>query len=143
MNKPAAKHASVGNCEECHKLFEYVLVHNGVQNSSYTYCGGCGKTAILDISDARFPVELVKQSAYRAIAPGIEQHLNLCECGGKFMAGTWPRCPHCREPLSPIKAAAYIERHAPSKAANWRWQGNWTGNYCIVIEGSEVRNNFK
>lgn len=138
-----SKSAYVGKCEECHKLFEYALVHNGVHNSSYTYCGGCGMTAILDVSDARFPVELVKQSAYKAIATGVEHHLKLCECGGKFMAGTWPRCPHCSEPLSPVKAATYIERHAPSKAGNWRWQNNWTGNYCIVIEGRQVRNNFK
>jgi hypothetical protein len=132
----------IGDCEECHKRFEYELVHNGVHNSSYAYCDRCGQTAILDVADPRFPLDMLKQSAYRAIAAGMEKFLKHCDCGGSFTGAANPRCPHCKEELSPVKAAAYIERNAPKTAHDWRWQMNWTGNYCIVIEGRQVRNNF-
>jgi len=42
-----------------------------------------------------------------------------------------------------VKAAAYIEQQAPKSAADWHWQNNWKGNYCMVVEGKQVRNNFK
>ena len=53
----------LGTCEECHKRFEYELVHNGVHNSSYAYCQRCGATALLDMTDSRFPVETSYPSA--------------------------------------------------------------------------------
>ena len=133
----------LGTCEECHKRFEYELVHNGTHNSSYAYCDRCGCTAILDMTDSRFPVDMLKQSAYRAIAEGMEEHLKKCDCGGAFKAGATPRCPHCKEALSPTRAAMYIESNAPKTAHNWRWQMNWTGNYCMIIESRQVRNNFR
>jgi uncharacterized paraquat-inducible protein A len=138
-----AKPAQLGVCEECHKLFEYSLWHNGVNNSSYAYCERCGKTAILDISDQRFPVDEVKSSAYQGISAGVETHLMACHCGGFFLASSQPRCPHCEEALSAAKAATYIERQPPQSSPDWRWQMNWRGTYCIVIEAREVRNNFK
>jgi len=133
----------IGTCEDCHKRFEFTMHHNGVNNSSYAYCERCGSTAILDVSDSRFPVDLLKKSAYKVIASGMESHLKPCSCGGRFTAKATPQCPYCRQPLSPLKAAVYIEMHAPKSAPDWRWQMNWTGNYCITIEGKEVRNNFK
>ena len=138
-----ADRPKLGTCEECHKRFEYELVHNGVHNSSYAYCERCGATALLDMTDTRFPVEMLKQSAYRSISPGVEAHLKKCDCGGEFKPGAAPRCPHCQEALSPVKAAMYIEANAPKSAHDWRWQMNWIGNYCIVVEGRQVRNNFK
>jgi hypothetical protein len=130
-------------CEECHKRFEYALIHNGPANTSYAYCNQCGRVALLDLAESRFPVDLLKKSAYKAVAPGMESHLAPCECGGSFTASSGPRCPHCNLPLSPAKASDYIERQAPSKSPDWRWQGNWTGNYCMIVEGRQVRNNFK
>lgn len=130
-------------CNECHKRFEYTLVHNGPANTSYAYCNSCGAAALLDLAESRFPVELLKQSAYKVIAAGVDSHLKACDCGGKFTATSAPRCPHCLMPLSATKAADYIERQAPSNSPDWRWQGTWAGNYCMVVEGRQVRNNFK
>ena len=133
----------VGACEDCHKRFEYTLIHNGVNSSSYAYCERCGTVAILDLSDSRFPVESLKKSAYQVIAPGVEEHLKPCSCGGKFSAQSAPHCPFCQQPLSAVKAAAYIEQQAPKSAADWHWQNNSKGNYCMVVEGKQIRNNFK
>ena len=102
----------VGACEDCHKRFEYTLIHNGVNSSSYAYCERCGTVAILDLSDSRFPVESLKKSAYQVIAPGVEEHLKPCSCGGKFSAKGAPHCPFCQQPLSAVKAAQYIEQKA-------------------------------
>jgi hypothetical protein len=135
---------SVGTCEECHKMFEYTLQHSGVTNTCYAYCEGCGMTAILDISDGRFPIELIRSSSYKVIVPDLERHLRPClQCGGRFTATASPQCPHCRQVLSAVKATEYLERGNASKSPGWRWQKSWNGNYCIVIEGKQVRNNFK
>jgi hypothetical protein len=134
---------SVGTCEECHKMFEFTLFHSGVTNSCYAYCEGCGTTAVLDISDGRFPIELVKFSAYKVIARELERYLKPCACGARFIAGAAPQCPHCRQALSPTKAAQYLERSLGKGSPNWKWQMSWSGNYYIVIEGREIRNNFK
>ena len=142
MKKAAVSHL-IGICDNCNKMFEYTLTHSGVENSSYAYCARCGKTAILDVHDAHFPVDMVKSSAYKVIAAGVEPHLKPCSCGGKFSAKAAPRCPHCSYELSATRAAEYIERTPPNQAAGWRWQRNWHGSYCIVVENSQVRNNFK
>jgi hypothetical protein len=138
-----AHQLQIGTCDDCHKRFEYTLIHNGPSNSSYAYCDQCGKTALLDVAEARFPVELLKESAYKVIAAGVEKHLRHCDCGGKFSREGVPRCPHCRQPLSAVRAADYIEQQPPSMSHDWRWQKNWTGNYCIIVEGRQIRNNFK
>ena len=83
---------SVGTCEECHKMFEFTLFHSGVTNSCYAYCEGCGTTAILDISDGRFLLELVKFSAYKVIAPDLERYLKPCACGARFTARAADAC---------------------------------------------------
>jgi hypothetical protein len=124
-------------------MFEFTLFHSGVTNSCYAYCEGCGTTAVLDISDGRFPVELVKFSAYKVIARELERHLKPCVCGARFIAGAAPQCPHCRQALSPTRAAEYLERSLSKGPADWKWQMSWSGNYYIVIEGREIRNNFK
>jgi hypothetical protein len=134
---------SVGTCEECHKMFEYTLLHSGVTNSCYAYCEGCGTTAILDISDGRFPIELIRVAAYKVIVPDLERHLKPCSCGSRFTANAAPQCPHCRQALSPTTAAKYLETNISKGSPSRRWQMSWSGNYYIVIEGKQVRNNFK
>ena len=62
---------------------------------------------------------------------------------GSFLKGAAPRCSHCDEPLSANSAAFYIERNAPGTVKGWRWQQNWSGCYCIVIEGKKVDNNVR
>jgi hypothetical protein len=135
--------SSVGTCEECHKMFEFALFHSGVTNSCYAYCEGCGTTAVLDISDGRFPIELVKRSAYKVIARDLEHYLKPCVCGARFTSMAAPQCPHCHQALSPTTAAQYLERSLSKSSPSWQWQMSWTGNYYIVIEGREIKNNFK
>ncbi len=79
---------------------------------------------------------------YAEIAPEMQQYLRPCECGGKFSKGNSPKCPQCKEILSADRAATYIEAQSAGTAKGWRWQRNWTGLYCVVIEGRLVQDNF-
>src|ERR1035438_399911 len=65
-----------------------------------------------------------------------------CECGGGVRRGAAPRCPHCHLPLSADLATPYIEMNAPGTKKGSRWQKNWSGIYCIVIEDKRINNNF-
>jgi hypothetical protein len=130
-----------GNCEACGQGFDYYLIHNGFNESTYAYCSQCGMTAVLDTeyedrSDIGLP-------PYRSILPSGERLLAPCACGGMFSAGAAPRCPHCRAALSPRAATEYIEANAPGTKAGWRWQGTWIVLYCIVIEDRIARNPWK
>jgi hypothetical protein len=73
----------------------------------------------------------------------MEPYVQPCECGGSFSRGSAPRRPHCAKPLSAELAMSYIETNAPGTKKGWRWQGNWSGVYCIVIEGKRIDNNFR
>jgi hypothetical protein len=77
------------------------------------------------------------------IPAAMEPYLEPCPCGGGFVAGSSPRCPHCNQALSAEKAADYIEPQAPGTKKGWRWQRNWHGLYCVVINGKRVNGNFK
>jgi hypothetical protein len=73
----------------------------------------------------------------------MEQYLLPCECGGKFSKGNSPRCPQCNQSLSADKATGYIEAQSPGTAKGWRWQRDWQGIYCAVINDRRVSDNFK
>jgi hypothetical protein len=45
--------------------------------------------------------------------------------------------------LSAELGASYIEKNAPGTQKGWRWQRNWSGNYCMVVEDRKVENNFR
>ncbi len=75
------------------------------------------------------------------ICAAMEPFLKPCECNGAFRRGSSPRCLHCKQPIS-ADPAPYIETNAPGTAKGWRWQRNWTGLYCIVIEDRWVEDNF-
>jgi hypothetical protein len=77
------------------------------------------------------------------ICSAMEPCLQPCVCGGSFKRGSAPRCPHCNQSLSSEVATDYIERNAPGTEKGWRWQKNWSGVYCIVIEDNRVGNNFR
>jgi hypothetical protein len=34
----------------------------------------------------------------------------------------------------------YIEANAPGAAKGWKWQGSWSGLYCLIVDGCEVNN---
>jgi hypothetical protein len=72
------------------------------------------------------------------IEPTVEAFLTPCVCGGRFTSSAAPRCPQCNAELSAEDARVFIERDAPGTAVGWRWQGNWSGLYAIIIEGKQV-----
>lgn len=129
-----------GTCEHCGGTFAIEIFHNGFGDSSYTYCERCGETAILSGWSRQWPKDVKCTQA--EIAAEMERHLQKCECGGKFTKGNSPRCPLCKEPLSAEKATEYIEAQAPGTKGGWRWQRNWHGLYCAVIENRRVTDNF-
>jgi len=73
----------------------------------------------------------------------MELYLEPCECGGSFRKGGAPRCPHCNLTLSADLSVSYIEKNAPGAQMGWRWQRNWSGLYCMVVESKRVDNNFR
>jgi hypothetical protein len=79
----------------------------------------------------------------REMCAAMEPYVLPCQCGGAFQSGCSPRCSHCNAPLSADKATSYIEENAPGTKKGWRWQRNWSGLYCIVIEEKLVENNFR
>jgi len=121
-----------GECASCGRSFDYYLVHNGFNASHYAYCDRCGRTLFLDIYYDRIPEE----SGFPAegLSPHVQALLAPCECGGRFAPTARPRCPHCQAELSAEGARSYLEANASGTAQGWRWQGNWAGIYCIVIE---------
>lgn len=128
------------SCEHCRASFDIELVHNGFGESSYAYCSDCGKTAILSGWNKNWPRGVKCTQA--EIAPEMEQHLLPCACGGKFSKGNSPRCPKCRQVLSPERAAIYLEDQSPGAKKGWRWQRDWQGIYCVVVSGQSVVDNF-
>jgi hypothetical protein len=125
-----------GNCELCGANFSYYLIHSGFNDSTYVYCDTCGRTAVLSLLTmerrlGRLP-ELVVP-----IPNELERHLASCGCGGRFLASGVPRCPVCRESLSPESAATWLEKNAPGARKGWLWQRSWSGPYAIVIDENE------
>ncbi len=129
-----------GSCEHCGESFAIKIFHNGFGDSSYAYCGACGKTAILSCWDIRWPKGV--KCTLAEIAPEMERYLLPCDCGGKFSKGNSPRCPKCQQVISADKATRYIEAQSPGTAKGWRWQRSWQGLYCAVINDLSVKDNF-
>jgi hypothetical protein len=129
-----------GICEHCKETFSIEIFHNGFGDSSYAYCSNCGRTAILSGWSNRWPKGVKCTQA--EIAPEMELYLRPCECGGRFVKGSAPRCPKCKQVLSADEATGYIEQQSPGTKRGWRWQRNWNGLYCAVINGQTVADNF-
>ena len=132
--------SDTGKCESCGKSFDYDLLHNGFNDSAYSYCDECGMLAILD--GWKIP-EGVNLKIHQKITSDIEPLLSLCQCGGKFKADAVPRCPHCKSLLSPTKASDWIEANAPGTKKGWKWQKSWDGLNAISIEKHFVKDNWK
>jgi hypothetical protein len=130
----------IGSCEHCGASFEVKLIHNSFNDSSYAYCGDCGRTAILFAYSKRWP-DSVKWT-HAEIANEMEPYLLPCQCGGKFSKGSSPRCPKCRQVLSADKATGYIEAQSPGATKGWRWQRDCHGVYGVVVDGRIVHDNF-
>ena len=137
-----AREQSIGTCEHCQQPFGYWLAHCGFGVCVYAYCDSCGRTAILSLWDKRMP-KLPNCPGQQEMCSAMEPYVQPCECGGTFRRRSAPRCPHCAKPLSPEFATSYLEANAPGTKKGWRWQRNWSGVYCIVIEDRRVDNNFR
>ncbi len=131
----------IGVCDTCHQQFSYYLIHNGFNDSSYTYCDKCGKTSLLDHWHNNLPKGI--KLKYQVIDKRVTSFLKSCDCGGTFKKGASPRCPHCNSVLSAVEATTYIENNAPGSKKGWRWQKNWEDVYCIIIENKLVEDNWK
>lgn len=122
---------SLGTCEQCGHEFAFRIIHNGFNETGYAYCDACGRVGFLDTHDERL-TEFRNGGGWPGALPDkLAEFLNECACGGRFRFGACPRCPKCRQALSASKARVWIERSA---APEWKWQGDWTGCYCIQIE---------
>ena len=130
-----------GACSLCKTTFAIEIFHNGFGDTSYAYCDTCGITSILSGWNKKWP-KGVKLTQAEIVAE-MEPYLKPCDCGGKFTKGNSPRCPMCKHPLSAEEATEYFERQAPGTKKGWRWQRNWSGIYCAVVEGKRVVDNFK
>jgi hypothetical protein len=91
--------------------------------------------------DKRMP-KLPGCPGQQEMCSAMEQYVQPCQCGGSFKTGSEPRCPRCNETLSAESATSYIESNAPDTKKGWRWQRNWHGIYCIVIEEKRIADNF-
>ena len=129
-----------GKCEHCGHYFAYMIIHNGFNESSFSYCDRCGRTSLLDLWKLPSSISIPHQGS---IPPEAEQFLQQCECGGSFTSTAYPRCPKCHQPLSAGAAAEWIEAHASGATKGWRWQRSWQGLYCIVIENRVVCDNLQ
>jgi hypothetical protein len=135
-----ARKQDIGDCEHCKKQFGYYLVHNGFNDSAYAYCDTCGATALLSGWTVPKNIHMV---LHQNITPEVQPHLAPCHCGGSFHAGASPRCPHCRQILSAVLAADYIESQVEGTQKGRRWQRSWTSLYCIIIENKVVNDVWK
>ena len=133
----------LGRCEHCQKTFSYALVHSGFNDSSYAYCDTCGMTAVLSHWHTEFSQPPNMPPDHSQVDSLRISRLKPCECGGIFKTGASPRCPNCRKKLSAELASTYIEGNAPGAEKGWRWQKNWQGLYCIIVEGKVINDNFR
>ena len=136
-----------GHCEHCEKDFEFYLIHNGFNETTYAYCDKCGSTTLLNEHCENIPEEcrwfFDLKKRYEKIDEKLEKFLSPCSCGGFFTRLAKPRCPHCNKVLSPKKAANYIENNSPGIKKGWIWQGTWNDLYSIIINNNLVYDNWK
>lgn len=136
----------IGECQSCKKRFNYYLIHNGFNETTYAYCNRCGMIAFLNEYYSDIPRKckpfFEKKYRYEKISKELESFLLSCVCGGKFTRAAKPRCPHCNTSLSARYARKYIEANAEGTKKGWRWQMSWNGLYAIVVENKKVENNW-
>jgi hypothetical protein len=133
---------SIGICETCHKHFEYSIYHCGFGDCAYAYCDRCGRCSLLSVWFQGIPPG-TSLKVHGPIEKRIEPKLLPCPCGGAFRAEAPPRCSNGSHALDAALASGYIEQNAPGTLKGWRWQRNWSGVYCIDVEGRAVRDNWR
>lgn len=123
-----------GGCEHCERTYRYSLWHCGFGDNSYAYCDACGMLGLLNYSTPQVADLPRLKNEYAEIDESWEPYLRHCECGGNFRKGQSPRCPFCKEKLSPTHAAEHIETQAMVGNRGWHWQNDWSGVYCMAID---------
>ena len=123
-----------GDCEHCSRHYRYSLWHSGFGDNSYAYCNECGMLALLNYNNPQVAGFPRLTTEYAEIDESWEPFLKPCPCGGRFQRGQSPRCPFCKEKLSPTHAAAHIEAQARGAGKSWHWQNHWSGVYCMAID---------
>jgi hypothetical protein len=83
--------------------------------NQFAYCDRCGCEASLSGWYARIPAR-AHLKVHGPVNPEAEALLQPCQCGGVFLAGASPRCPHRSAKLSAVAAGAYLEANAPGTA---------------------------
>jgi hypothetical protein len=132
-----------GSCDRCSGSFEYMIIHNGFNDTAYAYCDQCGMTTFVGgMSDSNKPPDAPLR-IHEPILIETEPWLLPCECGGRFRREAAPRCPSCNDRLSAESATEYIEKNAAGAKKGWRWQRSWSGMYCIVVNGRMTENNWR
>ena len=137
-----------GICDKCKSTFEFRLIHNGFNESSYVYCDSCGKTSLLDEYSKQMPGRCEwffrSDKRYEKIDAKLEPYLEKCLCGGSFKRSAIPRCPRCKQQLDPVEVNKYIDNDRPVEdKGKFLWQNNWDGIYAIIIEENVIRNNWR
>jgi hypothetical protein len=127
-----------GDCEHCGVLYRYTLWHSGFGDNSYAYCDHCGLLATISYLNPHAAALPPLSLQYAEIDESWEPHLQACHCGGRFRKGAGPRCPHCREKLSPSHAGDHIKAQAIGAPRGWQWQASWNGVYCMAIDNPQA-----
>jgi len=130
-----------GTCDACAATFEYYLVHNGFNDSTYGYCDTCGRTVIVYADNTGF--DGAPAQSHHALPATVERQLPSCACGGRFGADAAPRCPSCLDQLSAQRATSWVEAQAAGTKMGWRWQQHWKGLYCIIIDNRDAEFHWK
>lgn len=123
-----------GDCEHCGRTYRYSLLDASFSDFFYAYCDTCGKLATINNSSSYLIKMPPATGEHHVIDEAWEAFLRPCNCGGRFRHKAAPRCMLCLEQLSAEHAATHIESGFSPGNRTWRWQRNWTGNYCMDIE---------
>lgn len=136
-----SRYSSEGVCEACQASFRFFLIDTRANASAYAYCDACGTTALLSGGPAG--TSAGGETPHGPVPAAAEARLSACACGGCFRAAASPRCPECRAELSAVAATPWIEAKARRRKSDWRWQGSWHGDHCIVIENRLQQDDWK
>ncbi len=70
-----------GNCDSCEREFRYELIHNGFNDSAFSYCERCGRTALLSGWCKSIP-PAARLKLHGPLNGETEALLADCACGG-------------------------------------------------------------
>ena len=129
-------------CASCREMFSFELIHNGLNDTCYAYCGTCGTCALFDYPYQKPECQPHWQNALPASSE-LLAFAKRCDCGGIFDANAIPRCPHCFAALSATELTPAIETASFGTSVDWGCQGSWDGPYSFVTNGRLTENPWR